>query len=74
MSAGTKNIYVSDTAVMHEIFGDSVHYINPYKYNDVFDDDAADTEECIRKVLSKYSWKKSAEILFAVISTIRGRQ
>lgn len=36
MSAGTKNIYVSDTAVMHEIFGDSVHYIKAYKVTDEF--------------------------------------
>ncbi len=74
MSAGAKNVYVSDAAVMHEVFEDSVHYINPYKYNDVFDDNVVDTEECIRKVLSKYSWKKSAEILSAVISTMRGGQ
>ena len=74
MSAGSKNVYVSDAAVMHEVFEDSVHYINPYKYNDVFDDNVVDTEECIRKVLSKYSWKKSAEILSAVISTMRGGQ
>ncbi len=71
MSVGAKNIYVSDTAVMHEIFGDSVHYINPYKYNDIFDDDAADSEECIRKVLLKYSWKKSAILLRKIVELDR---
>ena len=71
MSVGAKNIYVSDTAVMHEIFGDSVHYINPYKYNDIFDDEAADSEECIRKVLLKYSWKKSAILLRKIVELDR---
>ena len=72
MSAGVKNIYVSDTAVMHEIFEDSVQYINPNQYNDVFNSDVVSTEDSIGRVLSKYSWKKSAEIFSAVISSIRG--
>lgn len=72
MSAGAKNIYVSDTAVMHEIFEDSVQYINPNQYNDVFNNNVVSTEDSISRVLSKYSWKKSAEIFSAVISSIRG--
>ena len=72
MSAGAKNIYVSDTAVMHEIFGDSVRYIDPNQYDGVLNNDVANTEDSISRVLSKYSWEKSAKIMVTVINTIRG--
>ena len=32
ISAGAKQVVVSDTEVMHEVFGDSVSYINPNEY------------------------------------------
>lgn len=61
MSAGCKRIVVSDTEVMHEIFGDSVTYISgdtPQKCN-------------LQKnynPLMEYSWKKSAKKLWSLIS------
>lgn len=64
MSAGAKNIYVSDTAVMHEIFEDSVQYINPTKYNFVLKKDKIINSE---DILAKYSWKKSAILLKRMI-------
>ena len=51
MSAGCKRIIVSDTEVMHEIFGDSVEYINIKKEEITFSEN---------DVLSTYSWEKSA--------------
>lgn len=72
MSAGAKNIYVSNTAVMHEIFENSVQYIDPNQYDAVLNNDGVNTEDSIGRVLSKYSWKKSAEILSTVISSMRG--
>ena len=72
MSAGAKNIYVSDTAVMHEIFEDSVEYINPYKYENVLNTNMTDRRDSIARTLSKYSWKKSAEILSTFINIIMG--
>lgn len=72
MSAGAKQIIVSDTEVMHEIFGDSVQYIDPYKFDDALNTVSVGVEDSISRVLLKYSWKKSAEILAAVVNTIRG--
>lgn len=67
MSAGAKNIIVSDTEVMHELFGDSVIYINPNKYDynlsDLVDDNQANTST----VLEKYSWKSSAGKLLSIL-------
>lgn len=59
MSAGCKNIIVSDTEVMHEIFGEFVTYISG-------------DEKCYLQkdynLLIEYSWKKSAKILWGLIS------
>lgn len=71
MSAGTKEVYVSDTVVMHEIFEDSVNYINPYSYGDSIRKNYANKEEKRRKVLLKYSWKKSASNLLEEINEMR---
>lgn len=65
LSAGAKNVFVSNTEVMHEIFGESVSYINPREYilndNDTLSVDA-------NQILSKYSWEASAKMLYGVIS------
>ena len=53
MSAGCQKIIVSDTEVMHEIFNESVEYIDKNnKINPEYD-----------LILSKYSWTTSAQIL-----------
>jgi len=57
MAAGAKCIVVSDTEVMHEIFGDSVVYINP---KHAFMPENLTTGKEINGVLEHYSWKKSA--------------
>lgn len=61
MSAGCRRIVVSDTEVMHEIFGESVEYINAdeLKYRE--------TEDVVSNILDRYSWKSSAEILLKLI-------
>lgn len=67
ISAGAKQVVVSDTEVMHEIFGDSVNFIDPF---------ASDTElKNVRIVgdklpLEKYSWIKSAEILLKLLKAV----
>lgn len=66
MSAGSREIVVSDTKVMHEIFDASVTFIDPSKpdYN---------LQEIIKpiknseKILNKYSWKKSARKLYKLL-------
>lgn len=64
LSAGAKHVVVSDTEVMHEVFEESVVYIDPYNYDVdlslLFGTERTD----IRKVLLKYTWEKSARILY----------
>lgn len=60
MSAGCKRIYVSNTDVMHEIFDSAVKYINSY---DCLDENIKADNLKYSDVLSKYSWKKSAEAI-----------
>lgn len=67
ISAGASQVVVSDIPVMHELFGDAVVYINPEKY-DVDLNKCIDTKNTVeRKVLDKYSWKKSAQKLIEVL-------
>lgn len=61
MCAGCKNIMVSDTEVMHEIFENSVVYLNTESSVNKFE--YVDYE----KILKKYSWMKSAEQLYRLI-------
>ncbi len=70
LSAGCKSIIVSDTEVMHEIFGDDVGYINPYKY--VHTDFREMKRTDSSRILDKYSWKKSARALHNIIKTVEG--
>lgn len=69
MSAGAECI-VSDASCMREIYGDSVHYIDP-------DDAAVDIEEILRgqvtpaeQTLRKYSWQSSAQRLHQAIMSL----
>ena len=67
MSAGAKRLMVSDIEVMHEIFEDSVHYINVennkciLRYFDAID--------CTNNILEKYAWSLSAEMLLQAIQS-----
>jgi glycosyltransferase involved in cell wall biosynthesis len=64
ISAGAKCVVVSDTDVMHEIFGDCVNYISP---NDIPVDLQFQEKENADSLLEKYSWEKSARKLKEVI-------
>lgn len=72
LSAGAKQVVVSDTAVMHEIFGDAVCFIDPHgeglRING--SDASVDREPGdLRRyeILNKYSWEKSARKLYDLI-------
>ena len=56
-------VVVSDISIMHEIFGDSVHYINPNNTDVNLEDLLKQSVFPSTSVLEKYSWKKSAEKL-----------
>lgn len=63
ISAGCKNVFVSDTEVMHEIFGNTVNYINPKKPN--IPEYLIDADVMI---LAKYSWYGSANKLYSLLN------
>ncbi len=66
VACGTKNIIVSDTPCMREIYGDFAEYVDPYdlkyKMNSV-----EKSSKNISELLKKYDWKKSAEKLYNVL-------
>lgn len=63
LSAGAKAVIVSDIPVMHELFGNEFVYVDPNipcKEIIVHDVD----EEVKNRILNKYSWKNTAEIVY----------
>lgn len=66
MCCGAQAI-VSDTATMHEVYQNTVHYIDP---NDPDVDLEKLMEEPVapaKQTLERYSWKKSAEIFYKTV-------
>ena len=68
ISAGARQVVVSDIPVMHELFGDGAVYVSPEKYD-------IDLKSCMEekstvdtKVLDQYSWEKSARKLMEVLN------
>ncbi len=71
MSAGARSIVVSDIPVMHEIFGDSVSYIDPGSYSEWDGSELKDAGSRRSRVLSKYSWKEvSAPRLYELLQKV----
>lgn len=65
IACGCKNIIVSDTPCMHEVYSDYASYINPLDYNNIrINDHECDCE----KLLDKYSWENSAKIVESLIN------
>ena len=67
LSTGAKAV-VADIEVMHEIFEDTVTYINPYNYEIDLGKLLQKKVANPSKVLNRYSWKKSAEKLLNLIN------
>lgn len=70
ISAGAKQVVVSDTDVMHEIFGDGVVYVDPNDCNIALSDFPEISETQVSGLLAKYSWKKSAETLLELLKSM----
>lgn len=69
LSAGCPRVILSDSPVMHEIFEGNAIYVNPFKY-DYNLEELLEKSECdVKSVLDKFSWKKSAEIIYSIISS-----
>ena len=71
-SAGAKCAVVSNTEVMHEIYGDAVIYINPNNYSVDLSKVACINHDKILDILGKYSWKKSASDLYEILRPYLG--
>ncbi|MCD7883007.1 MAG: glycosyltransferase family 4 protein [Lachnospiraceae bacterium] len=69
MSAGAKQVVVSDTEVMHEIFGDSVVYVDPMDYEAKWSVQIAPNESQ-NNILNKYAWKESANSLKVLLDEL----
>lgn len=63
-----KKILVSDIPVMHEIFEDEVTYFDPYSYEINLNEIKESMNR--KKILEKFSWKKSAEKLLKIIEEV----
>ncbi len=63
ISAGAKQVVVSDTEVMHEIFGDNVIYVDSKNYHINLHEMLKESKQCDANVLQKYSWVDSANKL-----------
>lgn len=65
LSAGASHLIVSDTEVMHELFGSSVIFINPNYYSyDISQMLEKDRNGRKDAVLSKYSWIAAAKLIY----------
>ncbi|BCZ47100.1 mannosyltransferase [Clostridium gelidum] len=62
MSVGAKAI-VSNTKCMHEVYGDTVFYIDPYNYNIDLAALLKNNVEDSGLIMKKYSFEKSAQML-----------
>ncbi len=60
---GCKKVVVSDTEVMHEVFGDSVVYIDPNTY--ILNEETIVTPS--RSCIDRYSWESSATQLLSLL-------
>lgn len=69
MSTGAV-VIVSDSKVMHEVYEDSVYYINPKNYNinlrKLIETNIGDA----KRILNKYSFKKSAFLLKSLLEDL----
>ncbi len=68
------DVAVSDAAALPEVFGKSVHYINPYAACENLEKLLEEKVLPSREVLERYSWEKSAKILYRILYKNYGRE
>ncbi len=68
MAVGVHRIIVSDIPCMHEIYGDSVAYINPMAPCQSIDKVKAKSAEACKSILKCFDWRISAICLLEVLS------
>ena len=63
-------IIISNTSSLPEIYGDTAHYIDPYRYDYNLDEILAEPVGDPQKVLDNYSWEKSVKMWYELIESI----
>ena len=69
LALGTQAV-VSDIPCLNEIYGKSVHYIDPNDFNVDLNNILNDPVESPQRVLSEHTWQKSAEKWFNLINEL----
>lgn len=69
MAVGASRVIVSDIPCMHEIYGDSVAYLDPFTPQQNLDEIKANSVEAYKEVLNSYSWDLSACRLFELLAS-----
>lgn len=69
MVAGAENIIVSDIPVMHEIFKNSVIYIDPYQYDYLIKQNISHKSD-FQDTLAMFSWEQSAEKMYSLLHKV----
>lgn len=70
LSQGAK-IIISDSSSLPEIYRNSAYYINPYDVSNIDLDEILKGEvDSPDDVLKRYSWKKTAEIVYETLKTV----
>lgn len=64
ISAGCRRVLVSDSEVMHEVFGEYVSYIDPKDPGSLSGEDCGGVPESGESILDRYSWAQSARKLY----------
>jgi len=71
IASGAKDVIVSDTPCMHEVYGDYVKYLNSYDYSKKALSNISGSIGNIEDVLNKYSWGKASLDLLSFIKRKR---
>lgn len=75
ISVGAKQVVVSDTEVMHEIFGNQVVYIDPNEYDAKTLSNINEVDNLnILEILKKFDWRQSAQILWNILKRTSERK
>lgn len=67
MASGAPAIVVGDNSCMHEVYGSSVSYVDPYVASSDITSLLHEPDDRFSNLLGNYSWKKSASRLLDVI-------
>jgi glycosyltransferase involved in cell wall biosynthesis len=71
MASGAPAILVSDSKVMHDVYGDSVGYVNPYEPEPAIDqlicERCPGTPDSFDQVLRTYNWLNEAKKLYKIV-------